>query len=474
MPIWLILFAALVLRVISLNQSLWLDEAINVVFAQKLTLWDFLTKYSLADFHPPGYFLLLWIWIRIFGNSEIAVRLPSVLFGVGTVLLIYLIGKQLFSKKIGLLSALFLAIAPLHIYYSQEARMYSFAAFAVCLSFYFFIRILQRKYILVNILGYIFSTTLVLYSDYLAYFALVAQGIYILFYQRDKLNLFLKPIIFILMLFLPWLIFFPSQLLNGQHTAKIVSGWGEVVGGASVKELLLLPVKILVGRVSLNQKILYGLILGIISLPYLLAFRTIFNKPNNKVALILSWVLVPAIVGFLISFYLPIFAYFRFTFILPAFYLLLAVGVTKLNERLMTATILLIVFFELTTSLTYLLNPNFQRENWKDAISFIEKHSDKNTVVLSKNNVVVAPLEYYAANKFILKPAFKTIPVKSINDIVDLRQELTNNNDVYLFDYLVDITDNQKLLEGQLIKTGFKLKQTFDFKGVGFLYLYSR
>src|SRR3989344_1581378 len=182
--IWLILLLAFILRLVNLNQSLWWDEAINIVYARSSDLWWFVTKYSVGDFHPPGWFAILWGWGYVFGFSEISVRLPSVIFGVATVWLIYLLGKELFSRKVGLLAALFLAIAPLHIYYSQEARMYVFAAFAVTLSFYFLHHlIVSRKW---TGLGYIVSLVLVLYSDYLAYLVIPTQIFYLIW--AKKLN----------------------------------------------------------------------------------------------------------------------------------------------------------------------------------------------------------------------------------------------------------------------------------------------
>src|SRR3989344_59299 len=143
--IFLILILATTLRLINIKQSLWLDEAINVVASQNFTFWDFVTKYPIGDFHPPGYFVLLWIWTRIGGTGEIWVRLPSVFFGIGTVWVIYLLGKELFSKRVGLTGSILLDFAPLHVYYSQEARMYAMATFVVTLSFFFFWKLVKGE-----------------------------------------------------------------------------------------------------------------------------------------------------------------------------------------------------------------------------------------------------------------------------------------------------------------------------------------
>src|SRR3989344_571062 len=139
--IFVILLSAIILRFIGITQSLWLDEGINVNNALNLDFQTLLLKYSLADFHPPGYHAVLKLWILIAGSSELAVRIPSVVFGTIAVYFTYLIGKKLFEEKTALVAATLMATSPLAIYYSQEARMYMLAAFFTSLSVYFFISI---------------------------------------------------------------------------------------------------------------------------------------------------------------------------------------------------------------------------------------------------------------------------------------------------------------------------------------------
>src|SRR4030042_621512 len=160
--ILIILTAALILRLIAINQSLWLDEAINVNVARALDLKSLIFNYSLGDFHPPLFHVLLRGWILLFGSSEISVRIPSVILGVATVYVTYLIGRKLFEHKTALIAATLLATAPLHIYYSQEARMYMLAAFFASLSVYFFISILKKDNFWLWI-GFIIATAFMLY-----------------------------------------------------------------------------------------------------------------------------------------------------------------------------------------------------------------------------------------------------------------------------------------------------------------------
>lgn len=139
-----ILTLGFLLRLINLNQSLWLDEAITAKVVQKFGFLDIITKFSPNDFHPPLYYLFLKVWTNFFGYSEISLRLPSVIFSLITVVFVYLIAKKFISKKAALLSAFFLTINPLFVYYSQEARMYSMVTMLVAGAMYFFLT--KRNY----------------------------------------------------------------------------------------------------------------------------------------------------------------------------------------------------------------------------------------------------------------------------------------------------------------------------------------
>ena len=96
----LILISGLILRLVNLNQSLWLDEAINAQFVRILNLKELVFNYSIGDFHPPLYHVVLKAWTSIFGFSEISLRMPSVILGVLSIYLIYKIGKKLFTENI--------------------------------------------------------------------------------------------------------------------------------------------------------------------------------------------------------------------------------------------------------------------------------------------------------------------------------------------------------------------------------------
>lgn len=120
-----LLILAFMLRLQSLAfQSLWRDEADAVRFALA-PLPDVIKTFSQPGFNGPLYFLMLRGWIGLAGQSEFAIRFPSLLFGVIGIALIYSLGTRLFSRPIGLIAATLLAVSGYHVWYSQEAKMYT-------------------------------------------------------------------------------------------------------------------------------------------------------------------------------------------------------------------------------------------------------------------------------------------------------------------------------------------------------------
>jgi len=74
--------------------------------------------------HPIGYYMGMWGWTAIFGDSHFALRFPQVLFGLASVYFIYRLATLVFSRPVGVVSALMLAMHGTHIFWSQNARAY--------------------------------------------------------------------------------------------------------------------------------------------------------------------------------------------------------------------------------------------------------------------------------------------------------------------------------------------------------------
>ncbi len=135
---------AFILRVHDLGRwDLTFDEAASIWIARKPP--PDMIRYLLGAFHehPPSYYLSLWAWTQLAGQSEFVLRFWSVLAGVLSVPLIYIWLRRLIGRGTGLIGALLLALSPFHIYYSQDVRMYPLVGMLALLSLIFFDRILS-------------------------------------------------------------------------------------------------------------------------------------------------------------------------------------------------------------------------------------------------------------------------------------------------------------------------------------------
>src|SRR6185295_17515643 len=90
--------------------SLSNDELSALARLRFNTFSEMIDKGVMIDFHPAGVQVFLFYWIKIFGISELSIRFPFVLFGTGSVFVIYLLGKKWFNSQVGLLSAATLSV----------------------------------------------------------------------------------------------------------------------------------------------------------------------------------------------------------------------------------------------------------------------------------------------------------------------------------------------------------------------------
>ncbi|WP_439555850.1 glycosyltransferase family 39 protein [Dyadobacter sp.] len=158
----------------------WAPKTIN-------DYYDALTRSDIGN--SPFYYLLLHIWMDIFGLSDYSARSFSVLLSVMIIGLTYLFGRRFFSANTGLIAAAIVAVEPFFIAYSHQARNYSLTFFLTLLATYFFLQIIENKAskqkTALLYLGYILSAGLGLLSHFLTISVLLAHGAYALFFLRS-------------------------------------------------------------------------------------------------------------------------------------------------------------------------------------------------------------------------------------------------------------------------------------------------
>lgn len=125
--LWLIIIIAggVGLRLYGLgDQSLWADEGLSYWIASAGNLEELLRRADDRSFHPPLGFLINHLALGV-QDSDAMLRLPSALLGALTIPLLYLLGRTLAWPAAALAATAFFAVAPFHLWHSQDARAYA-------------------------------------------------------------------------------------------------------------------------------------------------------------------------------------------------------------------------------------------------------------------------------------------------------------------------------------------------------------
>lgn len=124
-------------------QSFWVDEAYTRAIVAH-GLGHALSTIPRTESTPPLYYVLLWFWSRVFGIGEAGLRSFSAVCGTLTIPLLYVLGRRLFSERVGLIAAVLAAVNPLLVWYSQEARAYALLVLLSALSLLMLLRACER------------------------------------------------------------------------------------------------------------------------------------------------------------------------------------------------------------------------------------------------------------------------------------------------------------------------------------------
>ncbi len=465
--IYLILALALVLRLVLINQSFWLDEAATLLTA-RLPLSNLFPAMA-GEFHPPLLHLIMHFWLSFGNYSEWFLRLPSIFAGLGTIYFLYLTLIHLFPQKrsIALLAVFLLSISPLHIYYSQELRMYSLSAFFTTSSWYLLLRLLDEPKSKLFFSLFLLTCLGNLYSFYGSFFILAAQLVFVLFYHRRFLFRLLVIDILLFLSYLPWLPFLAIQLKGGQWLTQTLPGWKLLSGSLTLKSLLLIPAKFSLGRINFGTQRLY-LFAAASTTIYFLSL-VLLGLKNKKLTPFIYWLTVPLIAATLISFKTPILGYWRYVFLLPSFFGLIAAGLNFLPRSLRLLNIFIVTITMALSNLLFWVTPAFQREHWREAVSFVQ--SETSAVSIFAFSDAFAPVRWYAPTLTYTAPLQDLTVDPSLLDL-NLSQAVKDKEKVYYFEYLSGLTDPHGNIRSWLTNAGFAQVNIHDFSGVGFVYEY--
>lgn len=458
----LVVVFALVLRLVLINQSFWLDEAAQALESFRPLSQQFdITN----DFQPPLYHLVIHL-LTYFSKQEWWLRLASVIPGLITIVISMHLAKILANRQVAVITGLILATGQFHIFYSQELRPYSLGVMWAVLSMYRLLLFIRAKKPRFDYL-YVLFTTLGMYTIYTFPFVLMAQIIYILLFQRHHLKLFTLSLVTIIILCLPWLPQFLKQLNSGLLLVATLPAWGSIVSPAPLKALLLVAPKFIFGRIDLPNTMLFYPPL-ILALGYY--FYLFLKGSHLQPRFLLSWAIVPLLAAGAVSFFIPVLEPKRLLFCLPAIVILIASGIGRSQHVVLHTGVVLSI--NLLAICLYWITPQYQREPWREVVQRLEARDTNRSVYIFPWTSPYAPFEWYKTSVPHVV-TFESLPVTNQG----LDPKLTALNEVgpdmiFVFEYLADITDPQHMILSQLNSRGYRRRDTWQYPGIGRIFIY--
>jgi mannosyltransferase len=359
--LWMIVVVGAALRLIALgHKSFWIDEIASVAIARRATpvFWHFLWH---DEGNMAAYYVLLRPWLRL-GYGEGTVRLLSVIPAILSIPLMYVLGRRLFGREVGVVAALFFALNACAISVSQEARAYSFVVLLVLLSTYLFVQLIELPTQGVAF-AYAVIAGLTCYFHYFgvlvpaAHFAVVLG----LPANRRAWRMLLPAAGVIAVIVAPML-----WLIHAQDTGHI--SW---VTAPSLLEFYHLGAFLAADSGKAVGAVLLVLDLALVGV-FLKNFKSTWSgDPEGRwrYLLVLSLVATPIVLTLLVSIVRPAF-YHRFLIIcLPGWVLMTALGAQQLRRRSWRAVAIAAVCALSLVSVVIL----YRRvaEDWRGAVNYL-------------------------------------------------------------------------------------------------------
>jgi uncharacterized membrane protein len=368
-------------------QSFWYDEAFIQVHVLHPGLAGTWRSFVHSENTPPLWYLIAWADARAFGTSEIALRWPSALAGTATVPVVWAIARELSQRRaVAILSAALVAVNPLFVWYSQEARAYALFVFLAALSILFLLRADSRP-TRGRMAAFALTGSLALLSHYFAVFLLIPMVLW-LARERSRRRAALPAIA---VLALVGVALIPLISAQGGHGTQWIGHW------ALSSRLQAIPQYYLTDY--------YGAALGhgvelLIALPILAGvgfglWRVLEPREEHAVLLMLfiaaGGILIPLLlVAFGADYLAPR------NLVAAMIPLTVAIALIVVARRAGPAGFVLgalIALAFLIVSIDVNLSPRLQRGNWRDLAGALRSGNPDRAITTVE--LGSAPLEYY-------------------------------------------------------------------------------
>ncbi|MDH7489183.1 MAG: glycosyltransferase family 39 protein [Anaerolineae bacterium] len=376
-------------------ESLWLDEATSLFLARKPV--PEVIAWTAKDIHPPLYYLLLHFW-RVFGESEAALRSLSAVAGALSVVVLYALGARLFDRRTGLVAGALLALAPIHVWYSQQARMYTWLGFWALLSCLCLAAYLDSRKARFAI-GYVLASAAALYTHYYTVFVFLAQGVYVLYEawrvrRWQHVAEFAAGVLASVALFAPWIPTMWFQVTSGG------GGWVARGGTPGLRALADLLVGFSVGSVRALYPVwlrwlAYVLLAGLSLWAVWTAIRARDAGRGRGVFFAAAYFVVPVGTAWLVSQVKPLFSDRYLVTFLPGYLLLASAGIRALPGAWLRRGAVALLVVALAFGLGQ-MGSILQTEDWRSVAAYVSERAADGDVAVFYPGWNAKPFGYYA------------------------------------------------------------------------------
>lgn len=385
-----------VLRLYNIWNMPFTHDELSALFRTNFNSFSELIKYGVeTDVHPAGVQVLYYFWTGWFGKEEWIVKLPFIIMGICSIVLIYKIGKLWYNESVALMSAAFIASIQYMVQYSQIGRPYMSGMFFSLMMIYFGSKMLKKPEVRfwLNSVMFGLSASACMYNHHFSlFFALFSGAVGFFLIQQNFRVRYILVWLFILVLYSPHIPIFQTQL-----EMKGLSGWL----GAPSKTYLFSYLFFTVGYSYFALAFLIALVI------YGLRIQRSKQFSIQKLLLFSSFLLVPFLIGYIYSLAIdPVLQFSVLIFGFPYIFFALFGHFPQLSEKknaLIVSLILLVNIY------TLVLQRRHYEVFWQSPFQTIladhKKAHDSNKSITSVISSHQKILRYYI-NRFELDSNF--------------------------------------------------------------------
>ena len=406
--LFLIVLFGFLIRITCLDkpEGLWNDEYISWYISSKPLFSEFIDEIY-KNCHMPFYYIYIKFWSFLFGDTDLSLRISSVISGILCIFASFYVGKELKDYKTGLLCAFLTSISGFMIYFSQEVRFYGLLTFFSFLTTIFFLKLLKNRSI-INYIGFFISNVLVILTHTIGFVFVFFNLFFLFFYLKKEKQITYKPIIFMSIGILISALPLTPFMFKTMTSSYISQFWSDF----SLTKLFFVltdyisPIQInLINTPSGIRNLLFNSgktsfgywIFGIV--PLFISAISIFyafSKKNIQIILLSSVAVSTLFVTTVASFLGKIVLITKYTCeIYPAFILITAYGLTiikpEMIRKFLTSALLGLSLFYILVS-PYAPQKSDRKEGHKIVADLIKAENFKS------DDIII--LLYYNANRF--------------------------------------------------------------------------